>query len=159
MIDLYSFLAVVPLPMFPFWLYMEWPEIISISVAIIFLVYQIAHIWKCDKMQLAWVLIGAVLWVLIVFRFQILLETLFQSTLFFTLVLLNVFIILMQRYRAWSRIVFLDMTACYCICHVLVPMQRDHKVIVANIGILLVILIAYWIARLTGLPRQRNNLK
>ena len=139
-------LAVVAPSMFPFWLYMTLPEIATILATIGFLGYQTGNIWRHDKTQLVWVLLGAILWLFIIWRFYIVLDTLFQSLLFFALVTLNLFIILKNEYRVWSRIVFLDMTVCFCLCHVLAPTRRDHEVIIANIGILLLILIAYWIA-------------
>ena len=123
---------------------------------------------ETNKRKLKWIGISALLYVLLGWFFRFALDTALESSIFLLLVLVNIAIAFMPQFRICSTTVFLDMTVCFVLSHLVVPGRiafrgfvggdianwlplpaffRDTDAIVINMVSLIVILTAYWIAK------------
>lgn len=122
--------------------------------------------WKANRWHLFWVLIGGVLWWLLASWLLIGLDTWWESGAFLTLVAANVWIAFSKKWRYMAPIIFLDVTTCFALCHLLIPgrwvgfgytssfgytflqsdLTREAVAITINMVTLVVLLVAYGVS-------------
>ncbi|MDD4890239.1 MAG: hypothetical protein PHU85_09950 [Phycisphaerae bacterium] len=159
----------------------EYPLLV---VAFVFLLAQMIGIGRLNQREWYWLGAGAGAYYGIAYLSNLALDTPLQSLVFLALIAVNLWLVFSGRFPYSGRLVFLDMTLCFCLSYLVIPGRlvmfsaslidhgpqsnywyyRECRILLAtviNAVSLLTMLVSYWLAvRLRRLgPSPKRHLQ